>query len=385
MFHKVKILLYLFLLITVCGPGIAEGDTVIRPVLDIGLQFDSNTSISAEGEGVKQDFALTVIPSIELVNQRSDNLRLDGSYRAIGRFYLTQSNQNSIAHNASIGMAAQFSPKTNFTASDSVTFTKESLDASTVGIQTQRNNIVSNTASLSLGHVFTPRFSASIGFSDSITKFQNPDLIDSRSDSASVSGVYNLTENTSLNASYTFRNYSFQGDGTDNYVISHSLQAGFNSHITPTLAIELSGGSTYIPKIEENGQFIWIAHAGVTKTLYASTLNFDFARSVTTTSGLTSEVSINNRYSLQLNVPLGQYVSVAVFGSYTQNRSRPTETVDINSYTAGINGDWRVNSWLTLGAQYSHFKQLSSGTEGADITREVAGVNATFYPGEWRI
>ncbi|MBI5286914.1 MAG: hypothetical protein HY878_04905 [Deltaproteobacteria bacterium] len=206
-------------------------------------------------------------------------------------------------------------------------------------------------------------------------------MIDTRTDSASLTGGYELTPDRTIKMTYTYRNFFFDTAGNGNNSENHSIQLALAERLSPTLSLDLSGGVTY--GIDDD-RYDWIARAGITKTFQGSSLNLGYSRDVTNTSGLTDETSISDRLSMGWNFTLTRSFNLTISGNLSKNRSEPSARVDTTSYNASIGGEWQPYSWMRVGVGYSRFQQWADGPLGEDLSRDQVFVNITVTPEGWR-
>lgn len=376
-----KIAAMAIMALSVCLPAGAGADVAVRPSVTTGIRYDNNATISAADEDKKEDFIVTLSPQFDIVNDRQ-KIVLGLTYRATGMYYLKDPQLNTITHFVAADMKAEYSQSTKFGFSDSFSYLRQSLLSSQTNIQTGRYNILANTAALRMDHEFTPKASMTASISDNVLKYEDPTAYDSRTDSAGVTAVYRITPSTSMDAGYVFTHYSFVPSGDTNGIRTHTLKLGLTEHFSPSLTFNLSGAVVH----EENSggnDYDWEAGASVTKAFMKSTLSGGYARTVSTTSGLTNTLGINETYSLSYDYRTSDRSDVLLYGAYSTNRTEPA-SVDLASYNAGIKLAYQIRSWLTIGAGYDHFDQRSHGSVGTDVRREQVYVSATVTPQEWR-
>lgn len=373
-----KIAILTLMALSVCLP--AAADVTLKPAVTTGIRYDSNATISAANQGKKDDFIVTLSPQFDIINDRQ-KIVFELMYRASGLYYLKDPQLNTINHFVIADMKAEYSQATKFDISDSFSYLRQSLLASQTNIQTSRYNILANTAALRMDHEFTPKASMTANISDNVLKYEDPAAYDSRTDSASLTGVYRITPSTSTDAGYKFTNYSFDPSGAKNGIRTHALRLGLAEQFSPSLTFNLFGAGVY-----QNGagnSRNWEAGASVTKAFMRSTLSGGYARTVTTMSGLTNTLGINQTYSLSYDYRTSDRSNAMLYGAYSKNRTRPA-AVDLESYNAGLRWEYKMRAWLTIGAGYDHFDQRSQGSVGSDVRREQAYISATVTPYEWR-
>jgi len=366
---------------SVCFPTAAAADVTVKPAVTTEVRYDSNATISPTNQVKKDDFIAILSPQFDIINDRR-KIVFELLYRADGLYYLEDPQLNTINHFVTADMKAEYSPATKFDISDSFSYSKQSLLANQINIQTRRYNILANAVSLRMDHEFTPKVSMTANMSDNVLKFEDPAAYDSRTDSAGAAAVYHITPATSTDAAYTFKNYSFDAPGGSNDIQTHTFKLGLTEQLSPSLTFNVFGAA-----VQKNGpgsRHDWEAGASVTKAFMRSTLKAGYARTVSTTSGLTNTLGINQTYSLSYDLRTTDLSNALLYGSYSKNHTGAAASVDLASYNAGLKWSYQIRAWLTVGAGYDHFEQRSHGSVGTDIRREQVFVSATVTPYEWR-
>ena len=382
MFHRVKtagILGGFFAALCFCSA--AKGDDVtLKTSVTTGASYDSNIYSRGQSQNPEEDYVVQLVPQIEVLDA-SRAMTVSVKYAPSGYYYLKNPQLNSVDHFASAALQAQLSRKSTFGVSESVRYTKESREASMTGIQTKRMRILTNDVALNATHEFTPSFSASANASDTVLKFEDPNSIDSRTDTAGVTGVFKATGNTSITAGYTYTRFSFSSVPNDTHSDTHTVTLGLKSQVSESFDVSLSGGMTRSPSASKKND--WVAAVDLRKTFRASSIDIGYSRSVTNTAGLTDLLNVNNRYSIGLTHSLTGSTDIGVHGVYSDNRTNPG-VLHLTSYEAGANASWRAYSWMTISAVYSHFQQWDNASTGDDIRKDLVTLNFTATMSEWR-
>ncbi len=382
MFHRVKtagVLGGFFAALCFCSAA-QGGDVTLKTSVTTGASYDSNIYSRGQSQDPEEDYVVQLVPQIEILDA-SRAMTVSLKYAPSGYYYLKNPQLNSVDHFASAALQAQLSRKSTFGASESVRYTKESREASMTGIQTKRMRILTNTAALNATHEFTPSFSASANASDTVLKFEDPNSIDSRTDTAGVTGVFKATENTALTAGYTYTRFSFSSAPGDTHSNTHTVSLGLKSRVSESFDVNLSGGMTRSPSASKKND--WVAAVDLSKTFRAGSVDIGYSRSVTNTAGLTDLLNVNNRYSIGLTHSLTGSTDIGVHGIYSDNRTNPG-VLHLTSYEAGVNASWHAYSWMTVSAVYSHFQQWDNSSPGDDIRKDLVTLNVTATMSEWR-
>jgi hypothetical protein len=358
------------------GSARAESISLI-PSLRLGERWDSNPFLRGEGEEVNHDFLTELSPQIT-VRSITRGVRVSGSYRLDSRHYARYRQLDFISHNANIAVNAEISKTSSLSIGDSFRFTPDSLEATDIGVQTRRTDILSNTLFVLMEHDFSRAASASLRLTDSILEFEGEGLVDTRTDSAELSGIYSLRTDTRITISYGFTNYHFNVPDGDNDIESQSLRLAMNRQFSPAVSASVSAGAVYTPDVDND--LDWTARAGFMAAYRLSSYSLDYSRSITNSSGLADEINVRDSASMRLNYIFSRFFNTTLSGSLSKNRSEPSGRLDTTSYTAVIACVWRPYSRLSFDANYSHFQQWAEGVLGENLKRDQVfiGITATM-------
>jgi hypothetical protein len=364
-------------------PYKAHGDVIITPSVLVEEQYDSNFFVAEEVSSVPRDtFVTTIAPSLRFTYDRK-NLSFDVFYGHNFR-YLTRTSEtlDDGENNTSLTWEVPFSERTSLLFSESISYASTSATRLTeeTGIQIPRTQRITSDFSLGLSHAVTPRTTAHLTLRDYQEIFLDSPLIDSRKDSANFVTNHQLTDKTAINMVYGYSLYTFDTSEGEQNVENHSLSLGITKIISSTLSLNISGGVSYRPGLE--GGYTTIGQAGFSKAFQQSSLTLGYSRSVTSTFGLTDEISINDTFSTRWNYPVSTTGQFGIYGTFSKNQSE-TSSVDTTSYTAGIDSKWRPYSWMSAGIGYSHTQQRADGTLGEDLSRDQVSVTITATPAGW--
>lgn len=361
----------------------AAAGTTLRQSLLTEIRYDSNARIAPEGQTQADDMVFILVPSFEAVNSRG-RTTLSANYSPMGYYYLKNSDINTISHDGTISLDYSHSPRSSFHVSDSITYSEESLDTTLIGLQNERSAIFNNIFTIGASHRLTTKTGVALSLSDTIVDFDAPASTDSRTDSASFSLSYQATPETALTGSYSYSYASFERpSNASSHYETQSIMAGFTSLFRNNLQFSLNGGVVLATSLEN--QFDWIASTELRKNFQRSSVNFNYARATTSSTGLTDQINLNDRFYAEWNYQFASNKGIKFSGSYTWNHTEPVSLLDTVSVSMGVSGSWRPYDWLSLSTGYTHFEQDSNGPLGEDLTRDHFFINATIATYERRL
>ncbi len=383
MFRRLVIMvIFIMALVGYYRVGGAGADSIgLVPSLRVGEEWDSNPLLVGDDIEARQDFITQVSPQIEL-RSLTRGVRVRGLYRLDSNYYSRNPELDYVGQTADIAIDSELSPRTSLSVGDTYSFTPYSREASEVGIQIQRTDITSNSVFAMMSRMLGSAGSVSLRLENSKEDYEDESLFDTTTDSASLSGDYGLSSNTSLTMSYTYTDYKYELAGGDSSTVTHSAQLGVSNQLSPGSSISISGGAVYTEGVDVPP--IWTASANYAKAFQATSFNMDYSRSVTTASGLANEINIRDSVSMALNHTFGRSFSANVGGSLLKNQSEPSGYLETTSYTVNAGFDWRALEWLSIDASYSRFQQWAENFLGLNITRDQVFIGLTATPSEWR-
>ncbi len=353
--------------------GAARADTTLKSSVASELAYDSNATIAPQGGNGVSDFLFRIAPQLNLVNERR-NTTINAMYRLTSAYYFKHSDLNAVNHNASLNAKMTASPRLGLALNDSFTYTKDSLDTSPSGILLGRTSVTSNAVDASATYQFTERTSASLSASNNITQYNSTTATDSRVDTGGVSAQYAATPSTTLNGSYTFTNYTFDSAVTTT-TSSHSVMLGFIEEFPDALELKASAGVSYTPELGD--KYNWLANASLRKDYRNGSATIGYSRSITNSSGLTDQLNVNENYTALLAYSATRFTDIALNATYSKNRTIPSSTLDLKSYSVGLTCTVRLYRWLDMEVGANHFRQSSAGTVGGDFIRDQAFIKFT--------
>lgn len=352
---------------------------LLKPSITVEESYDSNPNLGSV-QNAKEDFITSVLPQIALSLYRK-GLSMSLNYGLNMRLYSNEPELNYISHSGKADSKMDLSEKTSITLSDSISYTKDSLQADNAGIQTSRVGILSNTAAFSLSQRVNQLNTVTLRGSDSFSKFDDPGFIDSRTDSAGIELSRELTPLRSVNVSYTYTNFMFENN-LQNNLNTNSFQAGIIERLTNDTSLNLAGGIVYFGDIST--KYDWTVRTGLSKRLDKSFISIGYSRGVTTSSGLTDEINISDRGAVTWSQTLAKSLNMTLAAGYSENNTETTANIRTKSYDASIRADWTPNPMFLVGLGYSRFQQWAEGTLGNDLTRDQLFISVTALSDGWR-
>lgn len=365
-------------------PGRAEArNNTFVPAVTLDFRYDSNVRFVDDEAGDEEgDYIASVVPGFDL-RRTGRTYELDLHYGLTADFHARNSDLNNISHRAGVSFSTDLTSRWYLGAGDSFSYSEDSLRALGFeeGVLVTRTDILTNNVHLTIGRETSRNTSVSLTMRNHVQKFENPDLVDSRTDSGTLSGGYRYGPNGTASISYAHSVYSF--DTEREHIRTHGVMAGVEEAVSPTMSVNLSGGAEYATGLDGDDLFL-TANAGIVKNLKDSVLTLSFVRDVSTPTGLTDEISLRDSVIFIWDFTVRRNISSSIYGGVASHKSEPEGEVDIRSYIAELSGNWQANKWVRLGAGVSHYRQWTEDGLGTGLRRNKVFVNITLSGGEWR-
>ena len=365
-------------------PGAKGENSLVTMSISLTERYESNAGIAPRGSE-KDDLSTNGTFGLNVSTKRK-SYRLNGNYTLSGDYYAGDQGLNRLTHSFGGGISMGITPtrRTTLALSDTLSFLQDSTEVTGTGLQTGRTDMFVNTVRASGGYTLSKRTTANLTVSDSVTLFDDPAFVDSRTDSVGGSVGYVLTESTTLNAGYTYMRFFFDSSPRSTTVESHNFTFGpsVSKGLTPTIRWAASAGAAYTPSA---GDAVTLTvDTSLDKTFKKSNLRLAYSRGVATTGGLSSQVSVNDRVSASFNHNLTRRLSYALSADYARSRSEPAGTIAVSSYNAGVTRNWRVTERVSASFGYTRSEQWSESGPAADLVRNSFFLGVTATPAVWR-
>lgn len=364
-------------------PGICEArdNNTVTTAVTMDARYDSNVRFRKSRESSNGDFVASVTPRIEFA-RRGQHYRVSGLYSLTADYHTDNTDLNNLSHTAGLNFDAELSRKWRFGIGDRLDYYNDSLRAIGDGILVTRTDILSNTAYARVSRQMSENTDLTLTARDRIQEFDDPQLVDSRTDTGTLSATHRYSQTGTANVGYSYTVFDF--DTEDSQITSHGITIGFKEGISSSMNLELGGGVEYANYTAGGNDLFFTGNASIEKALKDSLMTLMYERAMTTPTGLTDEISIRDTVSFTWDFTVKRNVSASFFTALARNRSEPSGRVGVNSAMAEVSGNWQPNKWLILGAGLSHYQQWPEDTFEIGLKRNKVFINATLIADAWR-
>lgn len=360
----------------------ARDNNVVTPSITMDTRFDSNVRFRSTKENVDSDFILSVTPRIGF-SRKGMHYGVRGDYSLTADYHTDNPDLNNISQSAALGLDVELGRHWRAGLGDRLNYYEDSLRAIGEGILVTRTDILSNTAYASLSHQHTANTGITLTARDRIEEFDNPLLVDSRTDSGELSVTHRYSETGTAFLDYSYTVYDF--DTSEDNIGSHGVGIGFREAVSSSMTLGLGAGVEYTTNLGGSGsELFFTGNAALEKAFKGSYMTLTYDRAVTTPTGLADEISIRDSVNFIWDFTVTRDVSASFFTGLARNRSEPSGAVGVNSYIVEVAGNWQPYRWLMLGAGLSHYQQWPEDDFDNGLKRNKIFMNATLIGGEWR-
>lgn len=364
------------------APAWSQNNAIV-PSITLDTRFDSNARFKdSKTTNDESDFIGSVEPRFEFSREQA-RYDLRGFYSLNADYHTKNPELNNLSHAANLKLNTGAGRLWSFGAGDSISYSEDSLRAIGTGILVTRTDILANTAYVSASRQVTRNTDLNLTLRDHVQKFDDPALIDSRTDTGIITGRYRYSTSGRARMEYSFTNYNFNNDGGKD-IESHMVKAGFEQALEPDTNVDIGAGVAYTRGLDGGGDTFLTANLTVDKSFTDSVMTLAYERDITNPTGLTDEISIRDTLTFVWDHTLKRDLFASFYAGLAKNRTEPDHRVDINSYIAEVSGNWRPRRWVIIGAGLSHYQQWPGDNLGIGLTRNKVFLNVTFIGGEWR-
>ncbi len=380
---------------------IQYGNLEIIPKIDYGLSYSNN--IYADKANKQSDFIHTLTPSFSLKKKIGYHNSISAGYSIGFVAYNDFGENNSQDHSLSLSSELKF-PAANLSLgiNDNYARTSDLLGTDNqynVGKKTKRWN---NSADFTLGYDFGDRYKLELTYDNIMLRFDdNDDKWQNRFDHKyGLYIFYKLTGKTSVFASYqqTLAEHDEQNNGVSGWSDSTSQDHTVNDYsvgirLKPIgrLHGELSFGydtQKFNNDVSKDGtpyndDSSWVAGATVNYEMINKTdISYTFQRSYKSSPDSDASSYLDTSMGLSLSSSFAKHMSagISINWSHVNYSGEKPGLPDksFNTYSAGINYEWRIIEWFTAGVGYEYEKKCASDGAYEDEEHEINSLFFTF-------
>lgn len=358
------------------------GQLKLTPSITVSERYDDN--IFFEETDIDTDFITAIAPQLT-ASYRTQAVEMASELGAGVELFAQHTELNKLQYRANVRLnIAQFMKNTSLSVSDVFRFSPEppaflvadEEEVTTGGIRVPRGDSLSNSVRIGLIRKISPRSDGNIRYTHTTRAFEEPLLVDSTEHSIQVGLSRQVKLRDRLNTGYQYQ--LFLPDKTEKSE-SHTGSIGWDHQFTQTFSANMGAGSSYVIT-DLDDALVFSGSFNVSRRFELTRLNLGYSRSISTTSGLSSEPITSQVVSATINSSLTRQLTVNLSQNYATNRSTITDDVDLTSWQTRIRLTMWLRPWLSAEAEYSYFSQHSGGPgSGREFNRNQALVSLNAH------
>jgi len=379
-------------------------ETNIVPSISVQERYDSNVYF-VPGRHL-EDYVTTIAPKVKIEHKGPlVEARLGGG--PTGEIYVKNPGLNYVAGGGTLDLnlskaLSRLVPGAGLEIKESGRYTpqpfafmspegsSEISDTFVRGIQARRANSFTNLGTIQGSYVLSPTMSLSSTYSDSRIRFgrtfgdagttNDTAFIDTTFQTV-VSGIaLTVTPQDRVTLSHQYQKGAFDFAGVESGFSTQGAILGWRRQLTPTVTAEATGGVVVFDRTQD---LQYMGSASLDWKIRQTTAHIEYSRAVRPSFFIAGTPLLSQRVGGRVTHHITEPFSVSVHGFYARNESVPDSSfLTFESYSVGVDGNYRVNRILTVNAAYSHnaFDRAFRG-QSSEFGRDVVLLRLV---GEWK-
>ncbi|HEX9757404.1 MAG TPA: outer membrane beta-barrel protein [Nitrospiria bacterium] len=357
---------------------IVKGELIVEPAMSFTETFDDN--IFSSGSDRESDYITSISPTLR-VSYQWPLVSTALTYRGSLDVYADHSQLNRYNQNGGLDLNLdrllnRFNKRGELTFTERFVITPDlpdyELDPGVVtgeddGTQVGRNTAFRNHFGAEYRYQLSRRAQASLEYTNTLTEYSDPTLVDRFGQSLKSTYAYQLFRNDTMTLAARYQNVSFDGeDSSDTYLATLGWRHIFSS----TFSFQVEGGVLHLAEAgtEEYRPFF---SGNIDKGFLLernTKINFSYNQDIRST-GLVNRLVQHQNVRVSLSKSFTQFLTGQMGGSYGTNKTIKGGEVDIQFFRLNATLNYLFNKWLSGNVSYTHNRQVSGGNLGEDLYR----------------
>jgi hypothetical protein len=355
-----------------------RGPLLLIPSLTVGAEWNDN--IFLDNRRRDSDVILTATPGLQLVMETA-RYRLAAGYSFTAEKYFEEDRLDTPfrRHDFYVDGQYQVTPTVGVSVRDALTYSKDTHEASLLGVSAGRREALGNVLSVGATWRLTPRTSLQPSASWALQRFEGPGTADSDIYSAGATVVHRFTPRFDGTAGYEF---AFIDTENAPDTTTHTPRVGASYDLTRTLKATLSVGPS-IRRTDDDTDVSPAITATLVQQFRWGSAGVAYDRRIGTAGGLGGTTD-NQIVSGSLRVTgLYRDLVLELLPAYRVADSVDGGAVDVQALTVTLRAAYQFTPWLAGVASYTFYHQRSEGAAAAvardvDQNRVFVGLNFAF-------
>jgi len=382
------IVLFQILIICSATESHARSDWEVRPSIVLSQSYDNN--IYSQEDNI-EDYVTRIGANLSAIYSGS-NVNLLTNYSGTLNTYADHSGLNVLTHDASMKVDMErwlrrFLRDADITISENFRYTPELQDLNfnedrgvrgapgSSGLSTGRSDSYRNVFSVGLEHPVSQRQNVTIRYSNLLTEYSEPALIDNKTHSV-FAGTSLMFLRDVLYGNIGVSTMS--GDGVD--TTGYSVTGGLRHPLSPVSALDTNLGVETLEYEMGSSTSVMRASLQFSRQFRYVTCNTGYTRELNPASGVSTIPTRSDFIYLNTGIRHSANLSSNIRANYSVNKSTRGSEIDTRSYNLSARVSYLFRPWLDGNVSVSHFNQSSETPGSLNIKREQITFQISIYP-----
>ncbi|MBI5755916.1 MAG: hypothetical protein HZA12_03235 [Nitrospirae bacterium] len=384
-FIYLALILLPLLLLSFSAEGSAQKNWDFKPSVSVSETYDSN--IYSRRDAV-DDYVTKVSANLSAIYSGAD-VGLKVGYLAALNTFSIHPELNVVTQDGNIDVDLdrwfrKFFKETDVTVTDDFTFTpdlqdyffdEESGQAGSLGnygVRTVRTDSYRNALSIELRVPLSQRQDIRTRYSNLLTEYSDPNLID------------NMTHTASIGTNYKFAKEMLSGDTGIRYIRADSadsriyfVTAGVRHTFSPVSIFDINAGADILDYERGDDTSTMRGDLRFSTRSRRFTYNVGYSRALNPGSGVSPRPAVSQLFYINASGLLTKTLSSGLNANYAMNKASNGNGVDTQSYNLSARLSYPIRPWLQGMVSVSHFNQESQTPAAQDISRNLVMLQIT--------
>lgn len=354
-----------------------RGPLVLIPSLTLGAEYNDN--IFLDNRRRESDVILTATPGLQVVMETA-RYRLATGYSFTAEKYLDEDRLDTPFRRHDFYIEGQYQATSTLGLSvrDALTYSKDTQEASLLGVSTGRREALGNVLSVGATWRLTPRTSLQPSASWALQRADGPGTADSDVYSAGATVAHRFTPRLVGTAGYEF---AFIDAENAPETTTHTPRVGASYDLTRTLTATVSAGPS-IRVTDDRTDVSPAITAALVQQFRWGSAGVSYDRRIGT-AGVLGGTTDNQVVSGSLRVTgLHRDLVLELLPAYSVTESADGDGLDVQALTVTLRAAYQFTPWLAGVASYTVYHQRSDGAgtvvRDVDQHRVFVGLNFSF-------
>jgi hypothetical protein len=326
----------------------------------LALTGEYNDNIFFDNDNRVSDFIIRFEPGLEIVAE-GPTYRFGASYNFTAAVFASETQEShAFDHqNFSLDTLWRVDPHVTLTLTDTFILSTDTNLISSENVATGRDRGWTNTLAAGVAWDFAPLWTLRSGVSWTTERYQRDDLLDSDVYRVTVGVDRRLSPEVTGGADYEFGYFDLENEPQ---TTTHTPRLGIAWRATPTITLSLRAGPTF--EVQEGGdtKVTPAVSASYRQRMPFGAVGLAYDRAVGTAGGLGGVTHNQLVWGFVDVTTLLRGLTLRLVPRYSTEKSSRDDSIDVRSFTASLQMQYRLTDWMSLIGGYQFFRQRSDST-----------------------